>query len=137
MYISSPAAHTHTAKSSQFRSYFQIALCVLLHKDLQHLKETPDGCENTFFNITSFYCSQVHLNKLFSPQLKDQTDSDSFSNTKIIHILNENFSLDTIDEQKNSEKCNDKVINVFTLLEFGNSTEIENFTNYTFLAPHE
>ena len=103
------------------------ALRVFFSKALQALKEAPDDCENTAVNTTNFRRFQVHLFKLFSPQLNGQTDSHSLINTLLIHFLNQNLSQDTFHEQKNtdSEKFKKEVINVFTPTEFDNSPESE------------
>ena len=78
MYTSSPASHSQTAKSSEFRSQVQIAaIRVLFDKDLQALNETPVDCENKFFNTTNFHRFHVHFFKNFSLQLNVETDSDS------------------------------------------------------------
>ena len=73
------------------------------NKALQALKETPDDCENTFFNKTNFNRFHVHLFKIYFPQMKDQTDADSLINAMVIRLLNQNHSLDTCHEQKNSD----------------------------------
>ena len=139
MYTSWHESYDQTANSSQFRGRFQInALSVLLNKALQVLKETPDVCENTFFNTTIFHRFYVHLFKRFSPQTKDQIDSDSFISKTIFHILNQNHWLDTFHDIKIpiAENFKNEIINVFTETEFDNSSESGTSTNQTFLAPH-
>ena len=139
MYTPSPESHNPTAKTSEFRKHFQIVdLPVFLNKALQALKEAPEGCENTFFNTTNFTRFHVQLFRLFSPQIKDQTDTDSLINTMIIHLLNQNHSLDTFHVQRisNAENFKYEVINVFTQRELDISSQTESSKNDTFLAPH-
>ena len=54
----------------------------------------------------------------------------------IFHLLNGNLSLDTADEQKNSdaEIIQYEVINAFTQTDFNKSSETEASTNHTFSA---
>ena len=68
---------------------------------LQALKETPADCENSSFSANNFQRFQVQLFKLLSPQLNDQTDSDSLINTQIFHLLNQHHFLDKIQKHKN------------------------------------
>ena len=101
MYTSSPACHNQIAKFSKFTSQFQLAaIRDLLNKALQALKETPDECEKTFFNTTSFHCFHGLLFKIVSPQLNDQTDFDSTIKSLPNHFHNQNDSLDTFREHK-------------------------------------
>ena len=104
MYTSSPACHNQTAKPSKFRKQIQItAVCIPHNKALQAVKEIPDDYERTFFNTTNFHRFHVHLFKMFSPQLNDQTDLDSIFIILLIHLLNQNYSLDTFPEQNNTD----------------------------------
>ena len=101
MVNTSPESHNQTAQLSRFKRHFQFALLrAILNKSLQALKETPYGCEKAFFNTTDFHRFHVHLLKLISSQLIDQTDSDSSVNTTLFQFLNRNFSLDLFHEQK-------------------------------------
>ena len=45
----------------------------------------------TFFITTNCHRCHFHFFKLFSPQLNDHIDSDSFSITLLIHLLIQNF----------------------------------------------
>ena len=85
---------------------------------------------STFIGSTFFFL------KYFSPQLKNQTDSDSIINTLIIRLLIRNPSKETFYEQNitDAEKFNDEVINVVTQTECDNSTEYEISPNRIFLT---
>ena len=89
MYTSSPPNHNQTARTPKSKRQFQIAaLCVLLNKALQALKETQDNRKKTFFNTITFHRFKVSLFKLFPSQLNDQIDPESLLNTLLIHPLN-------------------------------------------------
>ena len=78
MNISLPASQNQTAQNSKYRGQCQInAICDLVDKAPQALKETPEVCEETYFNTTNFHGFPVQLFKIFPPQLNDQTDSES------------------------------------------------------------
>ena len=117
--LMSTASHYQTAKSSDFRSQFQIAaLLVLLNKYLQALKETPFDCENTFFNTSDFHRFHVHFIQL-----------------ELFHLFNQNDSLDTFRQQKffDAEKFKDEVsevINASNQTDFDYSSETS--INHTF-----
>ena len=61
--------------------------------------------------------------QLFSPQLNDQTDSDSIINTVFFHCLSQDDSRDMFFEHKNTdaEKFKNEVINIFIQTDFDNS----------------
>ena len=67
---------------------------VLLDKALQALEETPDDFEKAILITTNFHWFRVDLFKLLSPQLNNETDSDSVINTVLIHFLNLNHLLE-------------------------------------------
>ena len=54
----------------------------------------------------------------------------------IIHLLNQNHSLDTLHEQNVAENFKNEVINVFFQREIDNSSQTEILRNHTFLAPY-
>ena len=84
---------------SEFEWQVRIAAFrILLNYAVQALKGTPDDCDETFFNTTTFRQFHVQLFKLLSPQLSDQSDSDSIVNTLLLHHKNQNHSLDTFQE---------------------------------------
>ena len=104
MYVSSLANRNQTAKSSKFRRQFHIAaLRFVLNKALQALKENPNDCYKTYFNITNFHRFHVHLFKHFSPQLIDQTDYNSIIKILLILLLNRNHSLDSLHELNDTD----------------------------------
>ena len=139
MKTSSSACQNQTAKSFKFPKEFQIAaLRFFLKEALQALKETPDDSEKKFFNTNEIHSFQVLLFEHFYLQLNDQIDSDSIINTLQIFFLNQNQSLDTFHEHKNTdtEKFKNEVVNVITETEFDFSCETEISTNLTLLAPY-
>ena len=104
MFASLPARYNQITMTSRFRRQFQIAAFkFLLSEALQNLMETPDHCDKTFFITTNFDQFDVQLFKLFSPQVKDRSDSESLINTLLFHLLNQNHSLETSHEQKNTD----------------------------------
>ena len=133
-YNSSPAFPNQTAISSKLRKAFQnVELQVLLNKAVHPLKGTPDDCEETFSNTTIFSRFHVHLFKLISPQLNDQTDSDSIMNTLLLLVLHQNHSLNAHEEEfTHAEKVTNEVINVFNQFEFDTSSGIEVLPNHFF-----
>ena len=102
-------------------------LQVLLNKGLQALKKTPEDCDKKFFTATNFHRFHVQLIKHFLTQLSDQVDSVSLIITLILHLLNQNCSLDTFHHQNNTdaEKLIEEGMKVFTQTEFDTSSETE------------
>ena len=74
-------------------------LRVLLNKLLQTPKKTTK--KKTFFKTTNIHRFHVLLFKISSPQLNDQTNSDSIINTQPIQLLNQKHAPDTFNEQNN------------------------------------
>ena len=103
MYISSPASYNQTTNCSKPGDNSKAMHLASPSKRVSKLWRNSRGLWNLFFNTTNLHRSQVHLFKLFSSQLKDQTDFDSLINTMIIRLLNQNQSLGTFHEQKNSD----------------------------------
>ena len=97
---------------------------MLLTKALQALKEDFEDCDKSFFNVTLFQCFQLHLFRFFPPQLNDQADSNSFMNTHLLHLVNENNPLKLSNAQRDTdaEKREKEEFNVFTQTELDTSS---------------
>ena len=88
---------SHHQILKNWRQFLIAALPELLIKALQALKETLEDCE--FFIITNIYRFHVSLLKLLSPQLNDQTDSESLLRTLLRHSIYQDHSLKPYNDQ--------------------------------------
>ena len=87
-------------------------------------------------STTNFRWFHAHLFNFFSPQLNNQTDSDSIIKNLLLHLLNQSHSLDPFQEQNktDAETLKKKEIDVFTQTEFANSSRTEVSPNHNFGA---
>ena len=128
-----PGCYNQVAKSSKFGRHFHIlAPRVILKKALQALKEAPENSH--FFDATNFHRFHVHLSKLLSRQLSDQTGSDSLIKTLLLHLINHDHSLSTFISQNNTGKLKKELIDVFTQSESDTSSETEVLRNMDLLV---
>ena len=126
MFTSSPGCQNQTAKP--MKNPRAVPICCDTSSSQQGPSTSegdPEGCE--FFNATNFHRFHVPLFKLSSPKLNDQTDSDSLINTLLLHMITQDHSQNTFNDQNNTdiEKFEKEVNNVFTQIKLDTSSETE------------
>ena len=126
-----------------------------IHKNLEFLKSVSSHCSTStshissssskdddkiFFNATKFHRFDVHFFKLFSVQLIDQADSGSPLNTLLLHLTNQNHSLNISNDQNDTDAekiTKKKVFNVLTKTELDTFSSTEVSPEQILSAPHE
>ena len=95
----------------------------------QQSSSSSEGNPCRLWTLQFFHRFHLHLFKVFSHQLNDQTVSDSLIGNLLLHLINHDHPLKTFKDQINAdaegEEMNKKWLNFFTETEIDTSSETE------------